>query len=219
MATSPTSTRTPATSRARDVAWRGPDPVRTEAAHVVLGPDRMAARGTSAVAGHALDWVLTTGPGWVTRRLSVRARGDGWARRLDLVRSDAGTWSASRRDATDGDGEGHGEGHALDVTGLDAALDCDLALCPVTNTMPVLRHDLVAAARRGGGPAVDLVMAWVDVPDLTLHVSPQTYTALGPADGGGALVGFTSGTFAATLDLDADGLVRHYPGLATRLAG
>jgi hypothetical protein len=219
MATRPSPTSTPATAPVRDLAWRGLEPVRTEAAHVVLRPDRLAARGTSTVAGHALDWVLTTGPGWVTRRLSVRARGDGWARRLDLVRSDAGTWSATRHEATEGDGDGPDEHHALDVAGLDGALDCDLALCPVTNTMPVLRHGLVTTARRGGGPAVDLVMAWVDVPDLTLHVSPQTYAPLGPADGGGVFVGFTSESFAATLDLDADGLVRHYPGLATRLAG
>ena len=105
----------------------------------------------------------------------------------------------------------------LVVAGLDTALDCDLALCPFTNTMPVLRHDLVAAAQHGGSAAVDLVMAWVSVPDLTVHPSSQRYTVVGPAASGGALIRYTSGTFEATIDFDRDGLVREYPGLGKRI--
>ena len=83
--------------------------------------------------------------------------------------------------------------------------------------MPVLRHDLVARARRGEDHGVELVMAWVAVPDLTLQVSPQRYTSLGPAPDGGAMIGFASGDFEATIEFDRDGLVRDYPGLASRL--
>jgi len=158
-----------------------------------------------------VDWVLETGAAWVTRSLSVRARGDGWARSLELGRDNDGTWSAVRR-------EGGQPPDRLDVTGLDTALDCDLALCPFTNTMPVLRHDLVAAAQCGQSPAVELVMAWIAVPDLTLRVSPQRYSARGPAPDGGAMVGFASGDFQTTIEFDRDGLVRDYPGLASRLA-
>ena len=64
----------------RVLAWKGPDPVRVDAAHVTLRPDSLTARGTSAVADYAVDWVLDTGAAWVTRRLSVRARGDGLVR-------------------------------------------------------------------------------------------------------------------------------------------
>ncbi|HEV8597257.1 MAG TPA: putative glycolipid-binding domain-containing protein, partial [Candidatus Dormibacteraeota bacterium] len=64
---------------------------------------------------------------------------------------------------------------------------------------------------------VELVMAWVAVPDLTLQVSPQRYTPLGPAPNGGAMIGFASGDFEATIEFDRDGLVRDYPGLASRL--
>ena len=197
---------------ARTLAWSGPDPVRVDAAHTTLDADRLRARGTSAVTDYALDWQLETGPSWVTSSLSVRARGDVWARSLDLARAADGTWSALRRE----DGR---PAEQLDTGGLDGALDCDLALCPFTNTMPVLRHGLVAAAHRGASTGVDLVMAWVSVPDLTVLVSPQRYTAAAPAPDGGALIGFTSGDFATTIEFDPDGLVRHYPDLATRLTG
>jgi hypothetical protein len=196
---------------ARLLAWKGPDPVRVDAAQVALAADRLTARGTSAVADYVVDWVLETGAAWVTRTLSVRARGDGFSRSLELGRGDDGTWTAVR----------HGAGQPaarLDVAGLDGALDCDLGLCPFTNTMPVLRHDLVARARRGEAHPVELVMAWVAVPELTLEVSPQRYTPLEPAPDGGALIGFASGDFQAAIEFDRDGLVRDYPGLANRLA-
>jgi hypothetical protein len=196
---------------ARVLAWIGPDPVRVDAAQVTLGAGRLSARGTSTVAEYVVDWLLQTGAAWVTRSLSVRTRGDGWARSLELGRDDDGTWSALRRE----DGR---PADRLDVGGLDNALDCDLGLCPFTNTMPVLRHDLVATARRGEPDDVELVMAWVSVPDLTLSVSPQRYSARGPASDGGAMIGFASGDFQTTIQFDRDGLVRDYPGLARRLA-
>jgi hypothetical protein len=60
-------------------------------------------------------------------------------------------------------------------------------------------------------------MAWVAVPELTVEVSPQRYTALGPAPGGGAMIRFTSGDFEASIEFDGHSLVREYPGLASRL--
>lgn len=194
----------------RILAWEGPDPVRVEAASVALGADRLTARGSGTSADQVVEWALRTTAGWVTRSLSVRARGDGWARSLELDRDDGGGWTAVR--AQDGRAA-----ERLDVAGLEGALDCDVALCPFTNTMPVLRHDLVSAARQGRSTGVDLVMAWVSVPGLTVEVSPQRYSAVGPAPGGGAVIAFASGDFRAEIEFDGDGLVRHYPGLAHRL--
>jgi hypothetical protein len=185
------------------LAWVGPDPVRVDAAHVTRYADRMTARGTSAVADYALDWALDTASGWVTRRLSVRARGDDWSHSLVLERDGGGRWSAD----------------AHDLTGLGDALDCDLGLCPFTNTMPVLRHRLVEAARAGRTEPVDFTMAWVAVPELTVQASRQRYTPLGPAPDGGARIRYESGTFAADIVFDADGIVLDYPHLARRLRG
>jgi hypothetical protein len=192
------------------VAWIGPDPERVEAASVTLAADRLSARGSSTAADYVADWVLETGPSWVTRRFSVRTRGDEWHRTLDLARSAAGSWSAIL----------HTDARAsepLDVSGLENALDCDLALCPFTNTMPVLRHDLVAAANRGEPRSVDLVMAWIAVPELMIQVSQQQYRTRGPATGGGALIDFASTDFETTIEFDRHGLVIDYPDLARRL--
>jgi uncharacterized protein len=191
----------------RLLAWKGPDPLRVDAAQVALAPDRLTARGTSAVEDYVLDWVLETGPAWVTRTLSVRARGDGYRRSLELGRGDDGTWSALRRQ----DGQ---PADSLEVAGLEGALDCDLGLCPFTNTMPVLRHDLVAGARRGEAHPVELVMAWVAVPELTVHRSDQRYE---PIDEHRVRYVGLGSDFVAELELDDDGLVVRYPELGERV--
>jgi hypothetical protein len=73
--------------------------------------------------------------------------------------------------------------------------------------MPVRRHRLHEQPGK-----VDLAVAWVALPDLTVHVSKQRYEHLEPGR-----VRFTSGYFAADLELDEDGLVVFYPGLASRV--
>ncbi len=97
---------------------------------------------------------------------------------------------------------------------LHAALDCDLALSPLTNTMPVLRHGLL----RGGGP-LEFLMAWISVPDLSVVPSRQRYTFV-RTDGLVSVVRYESvgGNFAAEIVFDEDGLVVEYPGLGHRLS-
>jgi hypothetical protein len=82
----------------------------------------------------------------------------------------------------------------------------DLGFSPLTNTLPLLRDGL----HRGGGPR-DYVMALVDVPSLEISMSKQRYEPIGPD-----AVRFRSGDFEAVLELDDDGFVRRYPGLAER---
>ena len=197
----------------RVLAWTGPDPERIESAQVLLEGDTMRARGTSTTAEYTRAWTLDCGPGWVTRHLWLGVWGDGWSRTLDLRRGERdGVWTARRAEGDDPPAD-------VDLGTLDLgdALDCDLALCPITNTMPVLRHDLVHAAQAGERRSVDFAMAWVDVPDLTIHWSPQTYTALGPAGDDGALIDFVSEDFHAEITLDAAGLVVDYPTIGTRI--
>lgn len=91
-------------------------------------------------------------------------------------------------------------------------LDCDLGFSPLTNLMPILRHRL---HREPGSE--EFTMAWVAVPELTIHVARQRYTHIRPG-----LVRFESldGQFAgftADLELDDDGLVLRYPELAERV--
>ena len=95
---------------------------------------------------------------------------------------------------------------------LSAALDCDLGLSPVTNMMPILRHGLL----RSGGP-VELTMAWVAVPALTVQPDGQRYRHL-RSTAGHHVVGYeaTDGSFAAEITVDADAVVIDYPGIAQR---
>jgi uncharacterized protein len=99
-----------------------------------------------------------------------------------------------------------------DMTTFNEALDCDLAFSPLTNSMPVLRHGLL----EGGGP-VDFLMAWVAVPDLSVHASRQRYTFVRKT-GDVSVVRYESESrdFVAELTFDAEGLVIDYPGIGRR---
>ena len=96
------------------------------------------------------------------------------------------------------------------VTG---ALDCDLAFCPLTNVMPIRRHEL--HLHPGGR---DFLMAWISVPDLGLPPSRQRYEHVGRRDG--RLVVRYVGehrSCVGELELDEDGFVLLYPDLARRV--
>jgi hypothetical protein len=82
----------------------------------------------------------------------------------------------------------------------------DLGFSPLTNTLPILRDGL-----DGGDEPRDYVMALVDVPSLEVERSEQRYEPFAPG-----LVRFRSGDFTAMLELDDDGFVVRYPGLAAR---
>jgi uncharacterized protein len=200
----------------RLLAWIGPDPPRVDVAHVELGSDRLAARGSSVTSTYALTWELVTGPAWVTRQLDVHVDGDGWRRTLSLRRSVDGAWSSRRDDAS---AEDEPVTSAFEHPELSAALDCDLALCPLTNTMPVLREDLVEASRRGEPRGAELTMAWVAVPDLKVVSSEQRYHTGVAVAGGGAQIQYEAGSFREHIEVDADGLVVSYPSIGLRLAG
>jgi uncharacterized protein len=160
---------------------------------------------------YRLEYTLETAAPFLTTRVAVEATGDRWARRLDLQRSSRG-WTAEV--------EQHGNSSRLpppggDLRALGDALDPDLGLSPLFNSMPLLRHNL----HRGAG-AEDFLMVWISVPDLSLHASPQRYTHLSSSQGI-HLVRFEAvgegEDFVADIQFDDDGLVLDYPGIATRL--
>jgi len=178
--------------------WVKTDPIGTEFAAVHITPEGLTASGTamgSSPSGYRLDYRLETGSAFVTRRLSVTARGDGWKRSLDLTRLRSGRWVCA--------------GVVSDMKALAGALDCDLALSPLTNTMPVLRHGLL----HEGGP-LEFLMAWVSVPDLQVVPSVQRYRFL-RRSGRFSIVRYESQSrdFVADLTFDKDGLCVDYPGI------
>jgi len=168
-----------------------------DSAWAELSEGSLHAAGLIAAQGkrtYTARYELETGNDFVTRHLSVEARSGSTAKRLDL-RLEDGTWSANGQVLKD----------------LELALDCDLDSCPLTNTMPILRHGLHQQPGE-----VTLSMAFVRLPDLEVVRSQQTYTHLRLLDGGGAVVRYQSAGFEADLVIDSDGFVVEYPKLGAR---
>jgi uncharacterized protein len=194
--------------------WAKDDPFGAELANLTLTADgALAATGLaigSSPAPYRLDYQLSAAPGYVTTELVVRTEGAGWRRSLVLQRSASGRWSC----AIEAEGDLDQPPPGGDLTSVVGALDCDLGLSPLTNSMPVLRHRL----HEGGGP-VDFLMAWVSVPDLAVSPSRQRYTFV-RREPGGRVVRFEDldGSFAAEITFDERGMVLDYPGIA-RLPG
>jgi hypothetical protein len=176
----------------RLLVWRGLDSSRAESTHVRIEGDRLLAEGTQlGPEPYRLDYQLRTGPEFVTESLELSLLNGGGLRQLRLVRYPGGSWTADDRPLPE----------------LDGALDCDVLASPIFNSMPVLRHAMVA-----GGEARDLVMAFVTVPDLAVTRSEQRYTPLG--DG---RVNYASGDFSADIHFDPEGLVTLYEGYLERV--
>jgi hypothetical protein len=193
--------------------WAKELPFGTELADVRVDGSLLSATGVAigtAPLPYRLDYQLSTVDQYVTARLVARAEGQGWRRGLDLVREPSGRWSCS----TDASGEADLPAPGGDLSLVAGAVDCDLGLSPLTNSMPVLRHRL----HEGGGP-IDFLMAWVSVPDLAVHASRQRYTFV-HKEAEASIVRFESldTPFAAEIRFDARGIVLDYPGIARYVA-
>lgn len=191
--------------------WRGLDAWRVEAASIELTADGLSATGTqigSNPVAYRVDYRLEASVGFLTRSLVVAARGWGWQRHLDLRHDGEGSWTLqARAEGAVGLAAPGGE-----ERGLDGALDSDLGYSPLTNLMPVRRS---ALHRREG--AEDFLMAWVSVPGLQVVSSAQRYEHVQLLPRGSLVRYVDRGLFpgfTAELELDQDGVVVRYPGLA-----
>jgi hypothetical protein len=192
------------------LTWAGTDQWRAEFAAIHPVTDGFTARGVQVgiePLPYRVDYHLDTGGGWVTRTLEVTAAGDGWQRTLHLARDAQGRWTCEATARGDAPLPPPGG----EAAALSGALDCDLGLSPLTNTMPILRHRL----HRGAGVA-EFTMAWVSVPDLRVRASIQRYEHLRTIPPG-AVIRYRDGDFTADVVVDADGFVTEYPQLARRV--
>jgi hypothetical protein len=201
----------------RSLLWRRLDTTGTE--HALLDERAgLHARGSVIAADpvpYILSYELLADDAWISMRLNVSAEGAGWLRSVKLERA-MGRWHITAGEQGDLDRVLRAAGHARaelpgceEPDGLHAALDVDLGYSPLTNTLPLRRLGL---RRAPAGTSHTVPVAWVLVPSLAVIRANQTYTVLGEGR-----VRYESGTFAAELEIDHDGYVTHYPGLAERV--
>ncbi|HEU5211349.1 MAG TPA: putative glycolipid-binding domain-containing protein [Gaiellaceae bacterium] len=199
-------------SRRRAVGWVKDDPFGVEYADIELADDQLRAEGVAIgtrPVPYRLDYRVETAPGLATSLLRVTSRGERWRRTLDLRRGDAGAWVVS----ADEDGDVDLPPAGGDPARLAGALDCDLGLSPVTNLMPILRQRLLS-----GGDPIELITAWVSVPDLSVRPDGQRYSHVRRCpDHHVVRYEAADGSFSADITLDRDGIVIDYPGIARRL--
>jgi uncharacterized protein len=183
--------------------------------HALLDDHRgLYARGVSTAATpvpYTCRYELVTDDGWAAVRLEVSVEGAGWVRSTRLERA-AGRWRVTTAEQGDLDRALVAAGHRRaglpgteDPYRLAAAVDVDLGAAPLFNTLPVRRLGIRE------GDEHRLTVAWVLVPSLEVVAAEQTYTGLA-----GGRVRYRSGSFSAELELDGEGYVVHYPGLAQR---
>lgn len=91
---------------------------------------------------------------------------------------------------------------------LTAAREVDLAVSPLTNTLPIRRLDLAI------GETVDITTAYVAVPELTVLPDGQRYTRLSDRE---YRYESRDSAFERVITVDEQGLVVTYPGLFARV--
>jgi uncharacterized protein len=199
-------------AKRRLVVWEGEDEWRAEICRLELTTTGVSAAGTQIGVNplpYRMDYRLAAPDNFVTSRLEVEVAGVDWSRRLVLTHDGEGSWQA----------ETHSTGNpGLPEPGGDlelvrGAVDCDLGLCPATNLMPVVRHDLL-----GGPGEKDFLMAWVSVPELGVRPSKQRYEHVRKTPEG-AVVRYAGAhrDYVGEIEFDFDGVVIHYPDLARRV--
>jgi uncharacterized protein len=170
----------------------------------------LTARGVATAGGpapYACRYELIADDRWASRRFVATVEGAGFLRTVRMDRTDDG-WrvtTAEQGDLSAKISTAPPPG-SEDPDRLADAIDIDLYASPLTNTLPLRRLNLTTP-----GTTETIVAAWVLLPSLAVIANAQTYTVLAPGR-----VRYASGSFTADLDVDENGYVVHYPGLATR---
>jgi uncharacterized protein len=172
-----------------ELIWRGVEVESLERARV----DEDAQVRIESVIDSArgrYSYEIVCGRDWTFRSLHLEALAG--HRAFDLTRDAAGVWRLDGEERPD----------------LAEAVDLDLAISPLTNTLPIRRLDLAV------DDEADIVTAYISFPDLEIVPDPQRYTRL---DEDLYLYESLDSDFSAEITVDARGYVLEYPELFERL--
>ncbi|MBP0441489.1 putative glycolipid-binding domain-containing protein [Tianweitania sediminis] len=108
------------------------------------------------------------------------------------------------------DAEGKWTREGTPMPELNYAIAPDISATPLTNTFAIRRLNLAE------GESADIQVAYITMPDLTVHCGPQRYTCLNKD----ALYRFESldSDFKRDIAVDRDGFVLDYPDLFRRVS-
>lgn len=170
-----------------------------ESVRVQLNGDRIKAAGR--IIGGACDehpafsasYDLVTSESGVTRRLSLRSSTASGERQCSITRDEEGNWLV----------ESSGSPVRSTYAG---ALDVDVVLSPFFNTLPIRRLSLQVST-----DDVQVPVVYVNLPDLTVQEASLTYSS------GGDGIHVLSPVSSSSVQVDHDGFVVSYPGLAERI--
>jgi len=187
----------------REVFWRPWSDLGLEHLRLGIDRERLVADGS----------IVRRMPEGAALRLWYRLECDGSARvrtaRVRLWRGDAEHRLDLRGDGAGGWADGSGR----PLPGLQGCTDLDIAVTPFTNTLPIRRLGLRP------GAFAEIAVVYIDVPLLEVTRAPQRYTRLKTdGDGGSYLYENLDNDFRAELPVDADGVVKDYPGQWRRIA-
>ena len=147
-----------------------------------------------AADGFGVRYRVLCDPAWRVRQVEVELIGND--RRVRLIADGQGRWLDDVTRQT--------------LRELDDVLDVDLAFTPFTNTLPIRRLGLK------DGQSADIVVAYLQVPELTPIPDAQRYTCL--VEGKRYRFESLDTDFTREIDIDDHGLVTTYPGMFRRVA-
>lgn len=172
----------------RRVAWRRSDDVETdEHCTLTVRDGGLSLVGTLIGAEGGIpirvEYRVLADRSGLTSAVHVRDLRGFETRTLTLERNTKGSWSVGGAAAR----------------ALRGCTDIDLGCSPSTNTLPIRRLRLAVGASQ------TIQAAWIRFPELTVVKAAQTYTRLEELT-----YRYESGTYAAELTADEDGLVTEY---------
>ncbi|WP_214367302.1 putative glycolipid-binding domain-containing protein [Pseudonocardia sp. H11422] len=187
------------------LTWQADGAVGLEGTRLLLGAGGFRALGRlvrlDGDEEFTASYRVVVGEDGTVQRLSVTAATAARERHLTLNRTEDGFWLLDT-------------GSGSDRSEFGGAVDVDLEYSPLFNTLPIRRLGL----HREVGDHV-LPVVFVALPDLEVELVDQRYRTVSTLDDGlgEAVIGFSSGDFAAELAVDGDAVVSRYPGVAQRV--
>ncbi len=178
--------------RSIDIGWKGHEYASKERCRVLIGEDEILINGQIRSRPTDIDlkinYAIRLTAAWETKAVRIAGSFDGKATDFDFQRN--GTlW-------TNWDGQS-----------LADALEPDISLTPLTNTLPLRRLNIAVGESR------EISVLYFDLEAGNVDLREQRYTRLSERQYRFETV---PAGFSANIDVDENGFVLEYPGLFSR---